>query len=110
MYNKLHIELQSFIKGKSPAVPVSEPIRPSVSAEPSIHDIKSMLMARLLAEGDNTEADLVHALRRNTELHTASLANQVTKANLQNLQNNFEFKLDSITNTVKTSFEDLSKR
>ena len=86
MYNRLHNELQTFIKGKSPTafthVPESAPVRPPVSAEPSTDDLKSMLMARLLAEGDNTEADLVHALRRNTELHTVSLANQVTKSDL----------------------------
>jgi len=114
MYNRLHNELQTFIKGKSPAafthVPESAPVRPPVSAEPSTDDLKSMLMARLLAEGDNTEADLVHALRRNTELHTVSLANQVTKSDLQNLQNSFESKLGSIANTVKTAFEALSKR
>ena len=79
MYNKLHDELLAFIKGKSPAasVPISEPepVRPPVSAEPSIDDLKSMLMARLLAESDNTEANLAHALRRNTYIQTASLAN-----------------------------------
>ena len=43
MYNKLHDELQAFIKCKAPAVPVSEPtpVRPPVSAEPSIDDLKS---------------------------------------------------------------------
>ena len=62
MYNYLHEELQTFIKGKSPVASEPEPACPLISTEPSTNDSQSMLMARLLAKGDNTETDYVHAL------------------------------------------------
>ena len=80
MYNKLNEELQKFIKGKSPVSDEVPPSHPKPSSEPSTDDLKSMLMARLLAEGDSGETDLVHAFQRNTNIQPTTLANQVTKS------------------------------
>ena len=60
MYKDLHSELQKVIKGKS----ILQEPEPQLQQQPStielsIDQLKSMLMAKLLSEGEFSDADLV---------------------------------------------------
>ena len=74
MYNQIKVEFQRFVKGNSVMQNVELPPPPPRRREKTVDELKSTLIAKLLAEGSADDMDMIHVLRRQADHQAAALA------------------------------------
>lgn len=118
MHEDFMNEIRKMVKGKhvmtEPEVVQIPQLPPQpVQTEMTIDELKSMLMARLLSEGENfgsEDVDLIGMLRRQIELQAQAQAQAITKSDLLEFQNSFQSMFQASTKDLQSSIDALAER